>query len=97
MRRLDIRSRFKTDVLRKKRQRVRIDWETLAHVFEEVIAERGVPYMLNPHPLHSEWAGFWEFHLEGDLLVIYRLTEAWAEFHRLGTHRELFRLRPPSA
>lgn len=94
MRRLDIRSRFTADVLRKRRQRVPIDWETLAHVFEEVIGDRAVPPMLNPHPLHAEWAGFWEFHLDDDLLVIYKLTESWAEFHRMGTHRELFRRRP---
>ena len=93
MRKLDLRSRFRADVLRIKRQRVRIDWETLAYVFDELVAGRSVPNMLIPHSLDSEWAGFEEFHLEGDLLVIYRLTDNWAEVHRIGTHRELFRTR----
>ena len=93
MRRLDLRGRFKADVLRKKRQRVPIDWETLDYVFDEMISGRDVPEMLRPHPLHSEWAGYLDFHLEEDLLIIYRLTTSWAEIHRLGTHRELFRSR----
>lgn len=93
MRKLDLRGRFRADVLRKKRQRVSIDWETLEYVFDEMIAGRDVPALLNPHPLHSEWAGFSEFHLEEDLLVVYKLTDSWAEIYRLGTHRELFRRR----
>ncbi|MEK6806052.1 MAG: type II toxin-antitoxin system YafQ family toxin [Pseudomonadota bacterium] len=90
MRKLDIRPRFKTDVLRAKRSRLPIDWETLDFVLEELAAGRDVPPLLKPHALRNEWAGYSEFHLEEDLLVIYRLTDAWAEIHRLGTHRELF-------
>mgnify|MGYP001619962015 CR=1 FL=1 len=90
MRKLDIRPRFKADVLRAKRNRVPIDWETLGFALEEMAAGRDVPLPLKPHALRNEWAGYSEFHLEADLLVIYRLTDTWAEIHRLGTHRELF-------
>lgn len=91
MRKLDIRPAFAADVKRTRKARTPIDWETLNYVLTEVIAGRDVPSSLKPHSLRREWAGWSEFHLEDDLLVVYRLTDEWATFLRMGTHDDLFR------
>ncbi|MGH8455503.1 MAG: type II toxin-antitoxin system RelE/ParE family toxin [Stenotrophobium sp.] len=89
MREVRTQTKFQADVKRLNRSR-RIDFETLRYVFREVEAGEDVPASLKPHPLRGDWAGWWEFHLDADLLVIYRLTETAAIFYRLGTHAQLF-------
>ena len=91
MRKLDIRPAFERDVRRLKKARIAIDWETLRFVFSEVIQGNDIEAALKPHPLKREWAGWHDFHLDDDLLVVYRLTGSWATFHRIGTHTDLFR------
>lgn len=43
------------------------------------------------HSLRGKWAGYRECHLEGDWLVIYRISGDTITFVRTGTHAELFR------
>jgi len=43
------------------------------------------------HELVGIWQGFREFHLGGDLLVIYRRTEEEVILVRIGTHSQLFK------
>lgn len=42
------------------------------------------------HALKGEWSGWREFHISGDVLLIYRIKEQTLELARLGTHSELF-------
>jgi mRNA interferase YafQ len=93
VRRIEIRPLFSADWKRLKR-RQRIDRETWLYVLGEIEAGQPIPPSLNPHALKDEWAGWSEFHLDADLLVVYRLTEDAAVFYRLGTHAELFQKRP---
>jgi len=46
VRKLDIRPRFKADVLNARRNHRTIDWETLSFVLEELAAGREVPSLL---------------------------------------------------
>jgi mRNA-degrading endonuclease YafQ of YafQ-DinJ toxin-antitoxin module len=69
VRKLDIRKQFEADVRRVRRQRVKIDWETLDQVFQDLVAGDDAPEMLRPHALHSGYAGFREFHLEEDTIA----------------------------
>lgn len=93
MRTLDVRPSFDHDLRHLARQRVAVEWDSLGHVFDEVIAGRDVPDMLNPHPLQLDWAGWWDFHLAPDIVVIYRLTPDAAIFKRIGTHKGIFARR----
>lgn len=43
------------------------------------------------HALLGEWSDFREFHLGGDMLVIYQLKEDEVVLTRIGTHSQLFR------
>lgn len=44
------------------------------------------------HALIGDWADFREFHLGGDLLIIYKINDAESEIvlSRIGTHSKLF-------
>lgn len=49
-----------------------------------------LPPEYHDHSLRGNWAGYRECHLEGDWLVIYRISEDTILFVRTGTHAELF-------
>ena len=42
------------------------------------------------HNLEGEWKNFREFHISGDLLVIYLLEEDKLKLIRIGSHSRLF-------
>lgn len=43
------------------------------------------------HSLKGNWAGFQEFHLGGDMVVVYRYTDKGLELVRIGTHNQVFK------
>ena len=50
-----------------------------------------LPNESRDHPLIGEWKDTREFHISGDLLVIYRICENTLELLRIGTHSQLFK------
>ena len=44
------------------------------------------------HPLHGNWAGAWECHVEPDWLLIYRIDKENKRvlFYRTGSHADLY-------
>lgn len=42
------------------------------------------------HALKGEWHDFREFHISGDLLVIYTIVDTTISLVRIGTHADLF-------
>lgn len=42
------------------------------------------------HALKGNWVGFKECHIQGDLLLIYRIEDEELKLADLGTHSELF-------
>ena len=55
-----------------------------------LLQEQPLPKEALDHALKGEWSGWREFHISGDLLLIYRMDEQTLELARLGTHAELF-------
>jgi len=49
-----------------------------------------LPLEARNHQLLGNWADTYEFHISGDLLVIYRIDEQALELLRIGTHAQLF-------
>ena len=43
------------------------------------------------HQLKGDWILFREFHLSGDLLIIYRIHDENIELIRIGSHNQLFK------
>ncbi len=57
-----------------------------------LLLERKVlPEESRDHLLKGEWQGYREFHLGGDLLLIYLLNEESLILVRVGTHSQLFK------
>lgn len=52
-----------------------------------------LPSEMRDHPLIGNFKGFREFHIAGDLLVIYRVDDLKKEIElvRIGTHSQLFK------
>jgi mRNA interferase YafQ len=49
-----------------------------------------LPSEARDHPLIGNWADTNEFHISGDLLIVYRINTNTLELLRIGTHSQLF-------
>ena len=52
---------------------------------------RDLPSEARDHSLMGEYKGSREFHLGGDVLLIYRVADEMLYLQRLGTHSQLFK------
>ena len=84
-------SQFKRDVKRAERRGK--DLAKLSVILERLIDGSPLPPECRDHPLHGDFAGSRDCHIEPDWVLIYTLTEAGAHvrFERTGTHSDLFR------
>ena len=64
----------------------------LREVMDMIIREKPLPPERHNHPLHGNWDGTLECHIQGDWLLIYEIDPAARKviFHRTGTHSDLF-------
>lgn len=53
--------------------------------------DKALPEESKDHALLGDWADFREFHLGGDMLVIYKVSADEVVLTRIGTHAQLFR------
>ncbi len=56
-----------------------------------VLEGRTLPPESRDHELLGEYKGFKEFHLGGDMLLIYTVVDDVLYLQRMGTHSQLFR------
>ena len=56
-----------------------------------LLKEEPLPPEARDHPLQGEWSEYREFHISGDLLVIYKKVENKIYLARIGTHAQLFK------
>ncbi len=56
----------------------------------KLLSKEPLPPEALDHALKGEWQDFREFHISGDLLVIYRIDGDVVSLARIGTHSELF-------
>jgi mRNA interferase YafQ len=57
----------------------------------KLINEESLPTEARDHTLSGEWSDTREFHIAGDLLVIYMLTSESIILIRIGSHAQLFK------
>ena len=50
-----------------------------------------LPSEARDHALIGEYKGFREFHLGGDMLIIYKVVDDVLYLQRMGTHSQLFK------
>jgi mRNA interferase YafQ len=56
-----------------------------------LLEEKALPAESRDHSLKGEWHGYREFHLGGDLLLIYLVDNDSLILIRIGTHAQLFK------
>ena len=56
-----------------------------------LLEENELPTESRDHSLNGEYIGFREFHIGGDLLVIYVIKDDILRLTRIGTHSQLFK------
>ena len=56
-----------------------------------LLREEELPSEARDHDLTGHYKDTREFHISGDLLVVYRIEEQTIELLRIGTHAQLFR------
>ena len=64
----------------------------LQQVVDMIINEKPLPPERCNHPLHGEWEGAFDCHIQGDWVLIYEIDRQanTVTFHRTGTHADLF-------
>jgi addiction module toxin, RelE/StbE family len=90
MKKLHPTSQFKKDLKRFKNQPQKLD--DLKEVLNMLKNEQPIPVEYLPHPLHGNYKGCMECHVNGDFLLIWiDQSSDIIELVRLGSHSELFR------
>ncbi|MDQ7044321.1 MAG: type II toxin-antitoxin system YafQ family toxin [Sulfurimonas sp.] len=56
-----------------------------------LLKEENLPLESRDHQLKGDWKNFCEFHVSGDLLVIYKIQNNTLYLARIGTHSQLFK------
>jgi len=56
-----------------------------------LLDSKELPNEASDHPLKGEWMDFREFHISGDLLVIYQIEKDVIKLVRIGSHNQLFK------
>ena len=56
----------------------------------KLLSNEPLPSEALDHSLQGDYQGFREFHISGDMLVIYKVTEQTLCLVRIGTHAQLF-------
>jgi mRNA interferase YafQ len=79
---------FKKDL--KLMEKRRKNMPRLREVMDMIIREKPLPKERRNHPLHGNWEGFSECHIQGDWLLIYRIDKGIVYFSRTGSHADLF-------
>jgi mRNA interferase YafQ len=51
---------------------------------------RALPPEAKDHDLRGQWSGYREFHISGDLILIYKIQQETLYLLRIGSHSQLF-------
>jgi mRNA interferase YafQ len=81
---------FKRD--KKRMKTLDYNMDELMDVTHMIMDEIPLPPEYDEHPLHGNYAGMLECHLEDDWLLIYKINDEkrTVVFHRTGSHSDLF-------
>ena len=91
MRKFSRSNQFKRDVRLAERRGKNLS--KLQKVMDYLISATMLPYSLHDHPLHGDFTGSRDCHIEPDWILIYTLSDndSHVYFVRTGTHSDLFR------
>jgi mRNA interferase YafQ len=64
----------------------------LREVIDMIADEKPLPPKYCDHPIHGEWEGSHDCHIQGDWVLVYEIDEAarTVTFQRTGSHSDLY-------
>ncbi len=65
-------------------------YEKYINFISLLLHEKQLPEEASDHNLEGNYKGFREFHISGDMLVIYIVEDGYLKLTRIGTHNQLF-------
>ena len=83
-------SRFRKDIKKAKKQHRNV--ELLFAIIDQLMRGETLASQYHAHPLQGEYKGYWDCHVTGDWVLIYRYDNInhYLELVRIGSHAELF-------
>ncbi len=85
---------FRTKIFKKDYQKLKMtdgQYEKYIKFLSLLLEGKNLPFEARNHSLIGNYSGFKEFHLGGDLLVIYCIEDDVLRLTRIGTHSQLFK------
>ena len=85
---------FRTKILKKDYQKLKMtdtQYAKYIRFLSMLLDGKELPLEARDHNLIGNYSGFKEFHVGGDLLVIYSIADDILRLTRIGTHSQLFR------
>ena len=85
---------FRTKIFKKDYQKLKMtdtQYEKYINFLSTLLGGKELPLEARNHNLIGNYSGFKEFHVGGDLLVIYCIVDDILRLARIGTHSQLFR------
>ncbi len=82
-------AQFKRDYKLQQRRRKNLD--LLDDIIRALAKETPLPLKNKDHPLHGNYKGYRECHIEPDWLLIYKIEGSDIYFVRTGSHSDLFK------
>jgi len=79
---------FERDLKRIKKQKRNLD--KLEAIVDLLQNEKALRPRCRAHLLRGEWSGHWDYHIEPDWLLLYKLSGDALILVRTGSHAELF-------
>ena len=85
---------FRTKIFKKDYQKLKMSdtqYEKYIKFLSMLLDGKALPLEARDHNLIGDYSGFKEFHIGGDLLVIYCIEDDILRLTRIGIHSQLFR------
>ena len=85
---------FRTKTFKKEYAKVKMSDTQYAKYLKyiaSILNNENLPAESRDHSLSGEYSGFREFHIGGDLLVIYVIEDDILRLTRIGSHSQLFK------
>lgn len=70
--------------------------KTIAYIESLLIAEKPIPSEYNDHPLNGNLSGYYDLHIEPNLILVYTIVRDILVMSALVNHDELNRLNLPA-
>ena len=85
---------FRTRTFRKDYRKLKLadkQYTRYIKYLSQLLEEKSLPLEARDHNLIGSYSGFREFHVGGDMLIVYCIADNIIRLTRIGTHSQIFK------